>query len=109
MSVPNSHLNRLSVVKPTSVVAPPIDCNTDRYAHFSVGEAGTAHVMAHPMLDQGHITPEHRFFGRWLGAHSGAGSEWVHLHRHMAVFELLEVAAAKSHKRVSHFLSVEVA
>jgi hypothetical protein len=58
------------------------------YAIFSAGEAGSAHVMAHRMLDQGLHAAGHRLLGAWLEGRSGAGSEWVHLQWHMAMFEL---------------------
>jgi len=44
--------------------------------------------MAHRLLDAGHIELGHRRLGEWFDGHSGSGSEWVHLHFHMAIFEL---------------------
>lgn len=55
---------------------------------FSTGEPGQAHVLAHRMLDQGRYGLGHELLGTWLDGRSGTGSEWVHLHWHMAVFEL---------------------
>ena len=58
------------------------------FALFSAGEAGSAHVMAHRMLDHDRYDLGHQRLGRWLNGRSGAGSDWVHLQWHMAVFEL---------------------
>ncbi len=58
------------------------------FALFSAGEAGSAHVMAHRMLDQDRYDLGHQRLGTWLDGRSGAGSEWIHLQFHMAVFEL---------------------
>lgn len=58
------------------------------YAVFSAGDSGAAHVMAHRMLDTNQIELGHALLGRWLREHSGYGSDWIHLHFHMAVFEL---------------------
>ncbi|NIO42256.1 MAG: hypothetical protein GTO41_20140 [Burkholderiales bacterium] len=40
------------------------------------------------MFDRGDFSPGHRTLGNWLSLQQGQGSEWVHLHFHMAVFEL---------------------
>lgn len=58
------------------------------YTVFSAGDAGAAHVMAHQMLDQNQIELGHQLLGEFLQSHSGSGSDWVHLHFHMAIFEL---------------------
>lgn len=58
------------------------------YAIFSAGDAGAAHVRAHELLDSGQIERGHRELGAWLERRTGAGSDWVHLHFHMAIFEL---------------------
>ena len=58
------------------------------FALFSAGEAGSAHVMAHRMLDHDRYDLGHQRLGSWLNGRSGAGSNWVHLQWHMAVFEL---------------------
>ncbi len=55
---------------------------------FAVGELGPAHVIAHRLFDRGQPQEGHRRLGGWLATHSGAGSEWVHLQFHMALFEL---------------------
>jgi hypothetical protein len=60
------------------------------YAVFSAGDAGDAHVRAHRALDAGRHELGRRLLGAWLDRRSrvGAGSEWVHLQFHMAIFEL---------------------
>ena len=58
------------------------------YTVFSAGDAGTAHVMAHQMLDDNKIELGHQLLGEFLESHSGSGSDWIHLHFHMAIFEL---------------------
>lgn len=59
------------------------------YTIFSSGDAGDAHVMAHRMLDENRIELGHQLLGEWLQKHSGSGSDWIHLHFHMAIFELV--------------------
>jgi hypothetical protein len=58
------------------------------YTLFSGGTRGSAHVNAHRALDEGRLEEGHRALRDWFATHSGTGSEWVHLHFHMAVFEL---------------------
>jgi hypothetical protein len=58
------------------------------YTVFSAGDAGAAHVMAHRMLDENRIEIGHQLLGDWLRNQTGAGSDWIHLQFHMAVFEL---------------------
>jgi hypothetical protein len=58
------------------------------YEIFAHGEAGAAHALAHRLADTGQARLGHRLLGRWLDAHRGSGSDWVHLHFHMALFEL---------------------
>ncbi len=58
------------------------------YTIFSSGDAGDAHVMAHRMLDENRIELGHQLLSEWLKKHSGSGSDWIHLHFHMAIFEL---------------------
>ena len=58
------------------------------YALFSAGDVGAAHVMAHRLLDAGQFSLGHKYLGEWLRTHQGSGSQWIHLHFHMAVFEL---------------------
>jgi hypothetical protein len=57
-------------------------------AIFAAGDTGGAHAMAHRMLDTGRARTGHRQLGEWLATRTGAGSEWTHLHFHMAIFEL---------------------
>ncbi len=58
------------------------------FAVFSDGSAGSAHALAHRMLDEGRHELGHRLLGQWLAQHGGAGSDWTHLQWHMAVFEI---------------------
>jgi len=55
---------------------------------FASGSTGAIHVMAHRLLDADRPIQGRKLLGQWLETHSGAGSEWVHLHFHMAIFEL---------------------
>lgn len=58
------------------------------YAVFSAGARGAVHVAAHRALDDGNLELGHRVLGKWLECNTGRGSQWIHLHFHMAVFEL---------------------
>jgi thioredoxin-like negative regulator of GroEL len=58
------------------------------YEIFSGGDQGAAHVLAHHMVDTGQCELGRQLLGRWLDDHAGSGSQWVHLHFHMAIFEL---------------------
>jgi hypothetical protein len=69
------------------------------YRIFSEGDIGHAHAMAHELFDQGLPEQGHRLLGRWLDAHSGQGSDWVHLQFHMAVFELALGRWDRAHQR----------
>lgn len=62
--------------------------DTSGYVVFSNGGEGSAHVMAHRMLDQGQIVLGHDRLGAWLEGRTGSGSDWAHLQFHMAIFEL---------------------
>jgi hypothetical protein len=44
--------------------------------------------MAHRMLDENRIVVGHQLLEQWLQNQTGAGSEWIPLQFHMAVFEL---------------------
>jgi hypothetical protein len=55
---------------------------------FCDGAWGWAHVEAHRLLDAGRPEEGHRVLGAWLAGRDGAGSDWVHLQWHMAVFEI---------------------
>jgi hypothetical protein len=58
------------------------------FAVFSNGGEGTAHVIAHRMLDAGRFELGHRRLGEWLDGRCGSGSQWLHLQFHMGIFEL---------------------
>lgn len=70
----------------TSQVANTVDARG--YEIFSRGETGQAHALAHRVTDSKQWTLGHQLLGEWLRTHNGQGSEWVHLHFHMAIFEL---------------------
>lgn len=74
------------------------------YVVFSAGEAGRAHVTAHRMLDQGQYRQGRQLLGAWLEGRTGAGSEWVHLQWHMAVFELAEGEWDAAYARFRKFI-----
>lgn len=58
------------------------------YEIFSRGESGAAHAFAHRMFDNGSIETGRRGLEAWLAGRRGSGSEWLHLHFHLALFEL---------------------
>ena len=58
------------------------------YVVFSDGDIGSAHVMAHRLLDAGDIALGRDRLGQWLAGREGSGSDWAHIQFHMAVFEL---------------------
>lgn len=72
------------------------------YAVFSDGTQGTAHVEAHQALDEGRLEQGHCALRDCLSRHSGTGSEWIHLHFHMGIFEL---ALGKWEAAYARFLS----
>lgn len=55
---------------------------------FSAGDEGTAHVLAHELLDEGRFEEGRVFLNEWLADNKGEGSGWVHLQWHLAVFEI---------------------
>jgi len=55
---------------------------------FCNGASGWAHVEAHRLLDAGRPEEGHRVLGAWVAGRDGAGSDWVHVQWHMAVFEI---------------------
>lgn len=79
--------------------APRTVRDSSGYAVFAGGEAGAAHATAHRLLDTGRIALGRATLGDWLARHSGSGSGWVHLHFHMAVFELAEGDWHAAHAR----------
>ena len=72
------------------------------YEIFSHGDTGAAHALAHHLLDAGQIGTGRRLLGKWLDGRSGHGSDWVHLHFHMAIFEL---ALGDWHRAHARFLA----
>ena len=58
------------------------------YRIFSHGEMGAAHAFAHRMFDSGQIRAGRHGLESWLAGKHGQGSEWLHLHFHLALFEL---------------------
>lgn len=74
---------------------------TDRtgYRYFNDGEPGQAHALAHELLDEGREAEGLSLLGAWLAEHDGAGSEWVHLHWHLAVFEIAAGRLEQAHQR----------
>ncbi len=69
------------------------------YEIFSDGDQGAAHVLAHHMVDTGQCELGRQSLGRWLDDHAGSGSQWVHLHFHMAIFELATGHWEAAHRR----------
>ena len=79
------------------------------FPSFSFGPAGQVHVMAHRMLDAGHHLTGQQLLRTWLDGRSGAGSEWIHLQWHMAVFELaVGLRAAALTRFMEHILPAVV-
>ena len=58
------------------------------YEIFSQGESGAAHAFAHRMFDGGQIQAGRHGLEAWFAGRHGRGSEWLHLHFHLALFEL---------------------
>jgi len=72
---------------------------------FCEGASGLAHVMAHRLQDAGRLDEGHRELGAWLATHEGAGSDWIHLQWHMAVFEIATGRWTSAYQRfVRHIL-----
>ena len=69
------------------------------YEIFSRGEPGTAHAFAHRMFDSGRIDDGRRGLEAWLAGREGSGSEWLHLHFHLALFELEAGAWRQAYER----------
>lgn len=86
MTTPDPRMRAEASVDADSQRSPVEDVSG--YAIFAAGEMGSAHVMAHQKLDNGQVRSGHHRLGEWLSGRTGAGSEWVHLHFHMAIFEL---------------------
>jgi len=80
---PASESNSTALYYPTEPVR-----DAANYEIFSNGDLGAAHVMAHRLVDENKYVLGHKMLGQWLSSHTGSGSDWVHLHFHMAIFEL---------------------
>ncbi len=107
MSAQQSHRETAGVAILATTVRAQRCRDVSGFALFSAGEAGSAHVMAHRMLDHDRYDLGHQLLGSWLNGRSSAGSEWIHIQWHMAVFELAlghwEAAFARFQE---HILSV---
>ena len=73
---------------PRRAIEMPAARDISGFRIFAAGEAGAAHVIAHRLADRNLPGRGRRYLGDWLRTHQGAGSEWVHLQFHMALFEL---------------------
>jgi len=71
---------------------------------FCEGAVGWAHVDAHRLLDAGRSDEGHRVLGAWLVTHDGAGSDWVHLQWHMAVFEIATGRWSSAFERFARYI-----
>lgn len=69
---------------------------------FHDGDTGLVHVVAHRLLDRDEHDRGHQLLGAWLANHSVSGSEGVHLHWHMMVFELAVGKWHEAHQRFMH-------
>ena len=69
------------------------------YELFSHGDQGAAHVLAHEMVDTAQYERGRQLLGSWLDGRTGSGSQWVHLHFHMAIFELATGHWDAAHRR----------
>lgn len=69
------------------------------YEVFSDGDQGSAHVLAHRMVDTGQYELGRQLLGSWLDGYTGSGSQWVHLQFHMALFELATGHWDDAHRR----------
>lgn len=79
--------------------AAAIAVDVSGYRIFSDGGPGEAHVMAHHMVDTAQYERGRQVLGRWLDGRTGSGSQWVHLHFHMAIFELATGHWDAAHRR----------
>ena len=75
-------------MKTTQAGQPIVDRDASGAPIFCEGASGWAHVEAHRLLDAGRPEEGHRVLGAWLTTYEGAGSDWIHLQWHMAVFEI---------------------
>jgi hypothetical protein len=58
------------------------------YEIFASGDHGAAHVLAHHLVDTAQYERGRELLGSWLDGRTGSGSQWIHLHFHVAIFEL---------------------
>jgi len=79
--------------------APGIAVDVSGYGLFSDGDEGSAHVLAHHMVDTDQYDLGRQLLGRWLDGNTGSGSQWVHLQFHMAIFELATGRWEAAHRR----------
>lgn len=89
LSAPVARRMQWSVPHRSSSAAEHGACrDADGHRIFSRGDVGRMHVIAHRLSDEGRMAEGHRVLGEWLDGRHGAGSDWVHIQFHMAVFEL---------------------
>jgi len=69
------------------------------YEIFSHGESGAAHAFAHRMFDNGDMDSGRRGLEAWFAGRRGSGSDWLHLHFHLALFELEAGAWQRAYNR----------
>jgi hypothetical protein len=94
-------MNNQTVIETRSMNpdAAAIALDASGYVIFSNGDLGTAHVLAHRMVDTGQYELGRQLLGGWLDGHTGSGSQWVHLQFHMAIFELATGHWQAAHRR----------
>ena len=93
----NSHsVNETSNGNPNAAA---ITVDVSGFRIFSAGGSGEAHVMAHHLVDTAQYERGRQLLGSWLDDHAGSGSQWVHLHFHMAIFELATGHWEAAHRR----------
>ncbi len=89
--------------------------STDKsgFQYFQTGLLGQAHQLAHELLDDGRFAEGADQLGAFLSEHAAAttldltvarASEWVHLHWHMAVFEIGIGEPQRAHRRFRRFI-----
>jgi hypothetical protein len=90
-----------TVIETTSADPQAAAIAVDASGHeiFSDGDQGTAHVLAHHMVDTDQSELGRRLLGDWLDRHTGSCGQWVHLQFHMALFELATGRWEAAHRR----------
>jgi len=81
-------MTRLSAAALTTSTVTLKQHDKSGYAYFADGVDGYAHDLAHRALDEGRIEEGYHELSAILEQHGGNGSRWVHVHWHMAVFEI---------------------